>query len=229
MTIVFGIIKVILIIILILLALLLILTGLILFAPIRYRIKGSIHDEIPCGTAEAKWLYGVLGFRASAGKGEMAQAYISVCGFKLLDLLEDDNEEDFTGESSAEASGGARRLRSAAKAEGSYKNKAASLTEETYCDIGAAGPIAASHPDNKKIKLCASKIAEQTKLPPEQEQKDGSSIGSKARITVYSTHSFRDKLESIREKTAELIHLLISRVKLLTGRIMEFPRRLGIG
>ena len=102
MAIVFGIIKVIFIIILILLALLLILTGLILFAPIRYRLKGSFHDGMPCGTAEAKWLCGVIGFRASAGKDEKACAYISVCGFKIQDLSEDECEEGTADESSAE-------------------------------------------------------------------------------------------------------------------------------
>lgn len=231
MTIVFGIIKVILIIILILLALLLILTGLILFAPIRYRLKGSFHDEIPCGTAEAKWLFGVLGFRASAGKDEKARAYISICGFKILDLLEDEDEESTKGESSAYDSDSIKPLQNdisaADKENRSGDNKAASLIPEQHCDTGAGELGFASEQRKAETKACTSAAREQSGILPDSVQTESSLSENKPRITVYSTHKLRDKLESLEDAAERLINSIKGKTKARLGRIKEFPRRLA--
>lgn len=231
MTIVFGIIKVILIIILILLALLLILTGLILFAPIRYRIKGSFHDELACGTAEAKWLFGVLGFRASAGKDEKASAYISICGFKIQDLLEDEGEESTVGESPAEAFRNDKTSQADVTADTkntvSFESKAAASTSGIRSDTGEDGLILVPVSDDKEADPRTSAVAGQIKQLSDSEQKDGSEVKSKARITVYSTHKLRDKLESLEDAAERFINSIKDKTKARLGRIKGFPQRLA--
>ncbi|MDO5776009.1 MAG: hypothetical protein Q4P22_05255, partial [Eubacteriales bacterium] len=228
MTIVFGIIKVILIIILILLALLLILIGLILFAPIRYRLKGSFHDELACGTAEAKWLFGVLGFRASAGKDEKASAYISICGFKILDLLEDEGEESTKGESSAYDSDSIKPLQNdisaAEKVNRSGDNKAASLIPKQHCDTGAGELGFASEQRKAETKACTSAAREQSGILPDSVQTESSLSENKPRITVYSTHKLRDKLESLEDAAERFIDSIKGKTKARLGRIKEFPQ-----
>ncbi len=94
MTILFCIIRLLLTVLVVLIALVLILAALILFAPVRYRIAGSFHDEKPEGLAEAKWLHGVLGARLSYDINGELKAYISAFGFRIYDVLGDDEADE---------------------------------------------------------------------------------------------------------------------------------------
>ncbi len=94
MTILFCIIRLLLTVLVVLIALVLILAALILFAPVRYRIAGSFHDEKPEGLAEAKWLHGVLGARLSYDINGELKAYISAFGFRIYDILGDDEADE---------------------------------------------------------------------------------------------------------------------------------------
>ena len=92
-----AVLKIIGLILLGILGILLLLLILLLFAPFRYEIKGSFQERRPDGLARVKWLFGVLGFRAAYHQGEALQAYISVCGFKVLDLLGGSKDEGKSG------------------------------------------------------------------------------------------------------------------------------------
>ncbi|MDD5832492.1 MAG: hypothetical protein PUC98_03305 [Clostridiales bacterium] len=65
---------------------------LVLFMPVRYRIKGEFEKNIPLGQMTAVWLFGALGFKASYDTENGANAYISAFGIRIFDLLKDREE-----------------------------------------------------------------------------------------------------------------------------------------
>ncbi len=94
-----AVLKIIGIILLCIVGLLLLLLLLLLFAPFRYRIDGSFRERKLDGEFRVRWLRGVLGFLAAYHQGEPLQAFISVCGFKVYDLLK---KEDSDGDGEPE-------------------------------------------------------------------------------------------------------------------------------
>ena len=94
-----AVLKIIGIILLCAVGLLLLLLLLLLFAPFRYSIDGSFRERKLDGEFRVKWLRGVLGFLAAYHQGEPLQAFISVCGFKVYDLLK---KEDSGGDGEPE-------------------------------------------------------------------------------------------------------------------------------
>lgn len=85
---VLGILKVLGIILLCILGAVILLLLLVLFAPVRYRIRGSFRDNTPCGCAGARWLLGALGIRASFDSEDGIKAFITVFGIKAYDLTD---------------------------------------------------------------------------------------------------------------------------------------------
>ena len=63
------------------------LIALLLFAPFRYRIAGSFRDQTPDAEAGIRWLLGLLGLKAAWHPGTDLRLYVSVCGFKVYDIL----------------------------------------------------------------------------------------------------------------------------------------------
>lgn len=62
--------------------------GLLLFVPFRYRLNGSFKEEIPEGSFSFQWLFSFFRIYASIGKGKEPEAYVSVLGKKVCDLLD---------------------------------------------------------------------------------------------------------------------------------------------
>ena len=61
--------------------------GLLLFVPFRYRLNGSFKEEIPEGSFSFQWLFSFFRIYAFIGKGKEPEAYVSVLGRKVYDLL----------------------------------------------------------------------------------------------------------------------------------------------
>lgn len=61
--------------------------GLLLFVPFKYRLNGSFKEEIPEGSFSFQWLFSFFRIYAFIGKGKEPEAYVSVLGRKVYDLL----------------------------------------------------------------------------------------------------------------------------------------------
>ena len=85
--IVIAVLKIIGIVLIAVLAIALLTVGLLLFVPFRYRFNGSFKEEIPEGSFSFQWLFSFFRIYAFIGKGKEPEAYVSILGRKVYDLL----------------------------------------------------------------------------------------------------------------------------------------------
>ena len=88
MAILLTILKVIGIILLVILGIVLLLICLVLFVPVRYRIRGRFDDEEKRGTATVSWLLHAISVTAGYGAGEGVVKDLRVFGIPVLKLKE---------------------------------------------------------------------------------------------------------------------------------------------
>ena len=85
--IVIAVLKIIGIVLTAVLVIVLLTVGLFLFVPFRYRLNGSFKEEIPEGSFSFQWLFSFFRIYAFIGKGKEPEAYVSILGRKVYDLL----------------------------------------------------------------------------------------------------------------------------------------------
>lgn len=74
--------------ILIILVVLFVLAIIILFVPIRYRIKGNYAEKIPEARADASWLFGLLKVALVYDEKKEPRGEVRLLGIKIYDFFQ---------------------------------------------------------------------------------------------------------------------------------------------
>ena len=168
---------------------------LVLFMPVRYRIKGEFEKNIPLGQMTAVWLFGALGFKASYDTENGANAYVSAFGIRIFDLLKDREE---SGTKAAERPS---EVRTEEVKETIVKE---TIVKETKAEETEAKETKAGETEAKE-----SKAEERTKA-------------ASWRAYFYRIkEKTEDKLRRVSEETAERLREIQDSVKSLYGSIRE--------